>query len=99
MFTSMRSTFDLRMLDTIGDHVVRSDVAPPGGESGNEMEINFTQGNILAQKIGRGWLMVFCDPQADLAMARMTLGVVAAALSGDRPLQSELNKSPHPSPS
>ncbi len=91
LFTSMRSTFNLRMLDTIGDHVVRSGAGVSAGEPASEMEINFAQGNVLAQKIGRGWLMVFCDQQADLAMARMTLGVTVAALSADKTFLNHLN--------
>lgn len=91
LFTSMHSTFNLRMLDTIGDHVVRSGAGVSAGEAANEMEMNFAQGNVLAQKIGRGWLMVFCDQPADLAMARMTLGVTVAALSTDKSFLNYLN--------
>lgn len=90
MITSMQSTFNLGMLDAIGDHVVRSSIAVAGGEAASGLEINFTQGNVLAHKIGGGWLMVFCEPQTDLAMARMTLSVTAAALSADKAFQNAL---------
>src|SRR5574342_398651 len=88
MITSMQSTFNVRMLDAIGDHVVRSSIGVAGGDAAGELEINYTQGNVLAHKIGGGWLMVFCEAQTDLAMARMTLSVTAASLSTDRALQN-----------
>ncbi len=90
LLTSMRPPFNIRMLDAVGDLVVRSTAGVAGIEPANEIEINFTQGNVLAQKIGRGWLMVFCDLQADLAIARMALSVTAAALSTDKSFQNGL---------
>lgn len=90
LFTTLRSTFNLRMLDDIGDHVARSGAGATNIEPANEVEINFSQGTVLGQKIGRGWLMIFCDPGADLAMARMTCSVAAAALSSDRSFQNAL---------
>lgn len=99
LLTSMRSTFDLKMLDTIGDHVIRCGAGVLGAAPAIELEIDYTQGSVLAQKIGAGWLTIFCNPQADLPLARLTCGVTASALSRDRALQSELGKSTRPPPS
>ncbi len=99
LLTSMRSTLDRETLDAIGDHLISCSTGAPGSEPAIEMEIDYAQGNVIAQKVGTGWLMVFCDPQADLSMARLTCRVTAAALSSDRALQSEINKSTRPPPS
>ncbi len=91
LFTSMLSILNLRLLDTIGNHVIRTSAELIGGESTTDLEINFTQGNLIARKIGNGWLIVFCDHGADLAMVRITLGVTVAALISDRSLQADLS--------
>jgi predicted regulator of Ras-like GTPase activity (Roadblock/LC7/MglB family) len=91
LFTSMQPTLNYRILDTVGKHVVGSSTGLEGGEPANEVEVNFTHGSVLAHKIGSGWLIVCCDLQADLAMARMTLSVTAATLTTEKSLQNMLS--------
>jgi predicted regulator of Ras-like GTPase activity (Roadblock/LC7/MglB family) len=88
--SSLPAALDQRTLDAAGHHIARSSASPLDDSPVTEMEIAFSGGHLVARIIGHGWLDVFCQSQGDLAMARVTLSVTAAALQNDSGFQNDL---------
>ncbi len=96
LLTSAPEAFDLQRLNDIGSCAMRMASESPGANPATTLEIEFSQGHVLANQIGNGWLIVLCNERADIALMRLTLNVTAMALTQDRTFQNDLLSSSQP---